>query len=520
MADDRDADLIIIGSGAGGGTLVRALAPSGLSILVLERGDYLPREKANWQAEAVLHDHRYHTAERWRDGAGRVFQPVTGYHVGGNTKLYGAAILRRRNADFVARRHVDGHTPNWPIGYAELSPHYDEAERWYHAHGLAGADPTEPPRGSYPHPPFTHEPYIADVARALEALGLHPFALPLALNRDDADPQHSACIRCDSCDGFPCLVHAKGDAETCGILPALQHANVRVLTGVRVNKLLTCPDGSRVDSVETLGPEGARRFRARVVVVAAGAINSAALLLASANARHPHGLANGSDQLGRNYMCHLNSACIAIDPRRSNPTVFQKTLAINDFYNDSGTPDFPYPLGHIQNLGKVTPAILKAQRPYFPWPLARWAAQHSVDWWLTTEDLPRPDNRVSLDADGSIRLHYQPTNEAAHRRLVGGWKQTLKQLGYPFVFTQRMGIEAVAHQVGTARFGTDPSQSVLDIHCKAHELDNLYVVDASFMPSISAVNPSLTIMANALRVGVHLRQRFAQGDWSIPVQHG
>ena len=520
MADTMDADLIIIGSGAGGGTLARALAPTGISILVLERGDFLPREKANWQAEAVFHAHRYHTQERWRDGSGRSFQPVTGYHVGGNTKLYGAAVLRRRNEDFVARNHVDGSTPDWPISYADLSSHYDEAEHWYHAHGLAGTDPTEPLRGNYPYPPFTHEPYMADVVRQLESAGLHPFPLPLALNRDEANPQLSACIRCDSCDGFPCMLHAKGDAETCGILPALQYANVRILTGIRVRKLLTNPKGSRVESVEAESPQGARRFHARVVVVAAGAINSAALLLASANAQHPRGLANGSDQLGRNYMCHLNSACIAIDPRRINPTVFQKTIAINDFYNTSGKADFPFPLGHIQNLGKVTPAILKAQRPFFPWPLARWAAQHSVDWWLTTEDLPRSDNRVSLDADGSIRLHYQPTNEAAHKRLVGGWKNILKRLGYPLVFTQRMGIEAVAHQVGTARFGTDSGQSVLDINCKAHELDNLYVVDASFMPSISAVNPSLTIMANALRVGVHLRQRFAQGDWKIQLENG
>ncbi len=520
MADELDADLIIIGSGAGGGTLARALAPSGISILVLERGEFLRREKANWQAEAVFHDHRYHTHEHWRDGAGGLFQPVTGYHVGGNTKLYGAAVLRRRSEDFVARRHVDGSTPDWPISYAALSSHYDEAERWYYAHGLAGSDPTEPPRDDYPYPPFTHEPYIAEVARQLKTLGLHPFPLPLALNRDEAQPQQSACIRCDSCDGFPCLVHAKGDAETCGIRPALQHANARILPGVRVEKLLANDAGNRVESVETRGPDGVRRFRARVVVVAAGAINSAALLLASANARHPRGLANGSDQLGRNYMCHVNSACIAIDPRRINPTVFQKTIAINDFYNDSGTPDFPYPLGHIQNLGKITPAILKAQRPAFPWALAQWAANHSLDWWLTTEDLPRPGNRVTLDTDGTIRVHYKPTNELAHQRLLDGWKKTLKQLGYPLVFTQRMGIEAVAHQVGTARFGVDPSHSVLDIHCKTHELDNLYVVDASFMPSISAVNPSLTIMANALRVGAHLQQRFAQGDWQVPIKNG
>jgi hypothetical protein len=220
-------------------------------------------------------------------------------------------------------------------------------------------------------------------------------------------------------------------------------------------------------------------------------------------------MANGSDQVGRNYMCHLNSVCIAIDPRRDNPTVFQKTIAINDFYDQSGDPDFPYPLGHIQNLGKVTPEILRAQRPYFPRPLCHWAATHSVDWWLTTEDLPDPVNRVTLAKDQVIQLHYRPNNEAAHRQLQARWKAVLHALGFPLVFFQRMDISAVAHQAGTLRFGHDPQQSVFDPTCRSHDFYNLYVADASFMPSISAVNPSLTIMANALRVAEILRHRLA-----------
>lgn len=503
-----DADVIIIGSGAGGGTLARALAPSGLSILILERGDYLPREPANWDAETVFNTHRYHTDEQWLDGAGKSFTPITGYHVGGNTKFYGAAILRRRLADFSARQHADGETPAWPIGYDDLAPYYAQAEDWYFAHGQAGADPSEPPRAAYPYPPLAHEPRIQGIYAALRTQGLHPFALPLALHRDDAYPARGPCIRCNTCDGFPCRLHAKGDAEVCGVAPALAHANVRLLTGTRVTRLIAGP-GRRVVALEADGPDGARRFQARVFVLAAGAVNSAALLLRSRDTAHPSGLANASGQVGRNYMCHLNSACIAIDPRRDNPTVFQKTLAINDFYAHSGDADFPYPLGHIQNLGKVTPGILRAQRPYLPRALCRWAARHSVDWWLTTEDLPDPENRVTLATDHSIQLHYRPNNEAAHRRLCARWKTVLHRLGFPLVFFQRMDIRAVAHQAGTLRFGADPMQSVFDPDCRSHELDNLYVADASFMPSISAVNPSLTIMANALRVAGILRRRLA-----------
>ena len=505
-----DADVIIIGSGAGGGTLARALAPHGLSVLILERGDYLPREPANWIAETVFNTHRYHTDEQWLDGAGKSFTPVTGYHVGGNTKFYGAAILRRRLADFRVRRHVDGSTLAWPIGYDELAPFYAQAEAWYFAHGEAGTDPTEPPRAAYPFPPMTHEPRILGICEALKTFGLHPFALPLALQRYDDRPESSPCIRCSTCDGFPCQRHAKGDAEVCGVAPALAHPNVRLLTGTRVVRLVAGAD-RRIAALEAEGPEGARRYQARAYVLAAGAVNSAALLLRSGDDAHPNGLANASGQVGRNYMCHLNSACIAIDPRHENPTVFQKTLAINDYYEDSGDPDFPYPLGHVQNLGKVTPEILRAQRPYFPPALCRWVARHSVDWWLTTEDLADPDNRVTLAADRTIQLHYRPNNEAAHRRLLARWRAVLHQLGFPLVFFQRMDIRAVAHQAGTLRFGADPAQSVFDPDCRSHELDNLYVADASFMPSISAVNPSLTIMANALRVSDILRHRLAVG---------
>jgi choline dehydrogenase-like flavoprotein len=507
-------DVIIIGTGAGGGTLARALAPSGLKVLLLERGGFLPREKANWSALEVFNRHRYHNAEPWLDREGRTFHPVCGYHVGGDTKLYGAAVLRRRASDFDTVRHAGGETVAWPIRYADLAPHYDVAERWYFTHGLRGEDPTEPPAPEFPHPPFSHDPAIEEVFSRLQHIGLHPFHLPLALRLDEARREASPCIRCDTCDGFPCLVSAKGDAEMCGVRHALAHPNVTLRTCLRATRLETSGDGRRVVSVRCEGGGATENFSGRVVVVAAGAINSAALLLASASEVHPRGLANGSDQVGRNYMCHINSVMIGLRPWHANGIVFQKTIGVNDFYRESGDPAFPWPLGHVQLLGKVTGEILKAQRPRLPRAFTDWFGRRSVDWWLTTEDLASPDNRITLASSGQIRVSYTPNNMDAHTRLLACWRGILRRIGFPLVFTRTMGIEAVAHQVGTVRFGADPATSALDPYCRAHELDNLFVVDGGFMPSIAAVNPSLTIMAQALRVSEHIKARFAQGDWA------
>ncbi len=509
-----DADVIIIGTGAGGGTLARALSGSGLKLLLLERGNFLRRTKSNWEPDAVFRRHLYHTREPWLDRNGAPFHPVTGYHVGGNTKLFGAAVLRRRECDFGALHHRDGETVSWPIRYPDLASFYDRAESWYFAHGQRGEDPTEPPAsGPFPYPPVSHEPAIEAVFRRLQDCGLRPFHLPLAIHLDEMHSATSPCIRCDTCDGFPCLVLAKGDAENCAIRPALADPDVVLKTGIRITRLRSSDDGRRIVAVEGEGERGPESFSARVVVLAAGAVNSAALLLASGNLAHPRGLANSSDQVGRNYMCHLNSVMLALSPWHSRSIVFQKTIGVNDYYHESGDPQFPYPLGHVQLLGKVTGAVLKAERPALPSFLARWFGRHSVDWWLTTEDLARADNRVTLTAAGQIRLSYTPNNVEAHARLLAAWRAVLRRIGFRFIFSQRIGIEGVAHQVGTARFGTDPSQSVLDPYCRAHEVDNLFVVDGSFMPSIAAVNPSLTIMAQALRVADHLKARLAAGDW-------
>jgi choline dehydrogenase-like flavoprotein len=509
-------DLILIGTGAGGGTLLHALKNSGKKILVLERGTFLPREKENWDTNAVFKDERYHARETWRNMADQTeFHPGTGYWVGGNTKVYGAALFRLRERDFGVIRHHDGISPEWPLQYKDFEPWYAEAEKLYQVHGKMGLDPTDPWRsGEYPAPPVSHEPRIQEMHDALVQRGLHPFYLPIGVQLDEQNPLNSACIRCDTCDGFPCLVHAKSDADICCVRPALSDADITLLTQTKVTRLLTSASGREITGVEAEGPDGSTRtFSAPIVVLAAGAINSAALLLRSANDAHPEGLANGSGQVGRNLMKHLNEALLGISTK-GNPTKFQKTMAVNDFYEGEGD-DFPYPMGHIQLLGKSNKDMLALDAPGFtPGMALDVMASHSIDWWMTGEDLPDPDNRVTVGPDGKIQVHYTENNTTGFERLIKRWSEILGDIDDNHAFLphhlylkKRIPIAGVAHQCGTARFGADPKTSVLDLNCRAHEIDNLYVVDGSFFPSSAAVNPSLTIMANALRVGAVLLER-------------
>jgi len=508
-------DVIIIGTGAGGATLAHRLAPTGKRILLLERGDFLPREKANWDPTEVFARDRYGAGESWLDHDGKAFQPGTHYYVGGNTKFYGAALLRMRERDFGELAHCDGVSPAWPISYRDLAPYYDEAERLYHVHGERGADPTEPPSDEpYPHPPVRHEPRVGELYADLEKLGRRPFPLPLALILDEDDPPRSRCIKCDTCDGFPCLVDAKADAHVVCVMPALEHPNVELRTGRFVERLETSATGREVTGVHARHGDVPETYRGDVVVAACGAVNSAALLLRSACDAHPHGLANRSDVVGRHYMAHHNSALVALS-KRPNRTRFQKTLGLNDFY--FGDEDWDFPMGHIQMLGKSHPAMFRGDAPPLTPGLAlSWMAKHAVDFWLTSEDLPDPGNRVTLTADGGVRLAYRPGGGEKHERLVARLKGMLGDLGcrsWLFPCSAYLGkkipIAGVAHQNGTIRFGTDPTTSALDIHCRAHDVDNLYVVDGSFFVSSSAVNPGLTIIANALRVGDPLKERLS-----------
>jgi choline dehydrogenase-like flavoprotein len=510
-------DVIIIGSGAGGGTLARHLAPSGKSILILERGDWLKREQQNWNVEEVFIKNRYVSQDTWIDKTGKPFQPGVHYFVGGATKMFGAALYRLRKEDFGVLEHYDGISPAWPISYDEMEPYYSKAEQMYQVRGARGEDPTEPPSSApYPFPAVSHEPRIQQLHDDLARAGYHPFHAPCGVLLDDQNAPFSTCIRCKDCDGFPCLVHAKSDAELMGVRPALQYPNVTLLTHAKVTKLNTNSSGKSVTELLVEHDGEKEKYEGGIVVVAAGAANSAKLLLASANDKHPNGLANGSDQVGRNYMYHNSAAVLAIS-KEPNPTVFQKTLGLNDFY--FGMSDFKYPMGNIQMVGKSQGPMYRGEKPIeaglAPMFVLDEVAKRAVDFWLSTEDLPMPENRVTLEKDGNIRLSYTPNNQTAKQKLYDKLKSMLNHLGmHPdhliprnLYMKNEIAIGGVAHQAGTCRFGADPKTSVLDVYCKAHELDNLYVVDTSFFPSIGAVNPALTAMANALRVGDHLLDR-------------
>jgi choline dehydrogenase-like flavoprotein len=512
MADQFD--VIIIGTGAGGGTLAHTLANAGRKVLLLERGNFLQRETENWDPGEVFVNGRYMSKDTWYDADGKAFQPQVHYYVGGATKLYGAALYRLRPQDFEELKHVDGASPAWPVSYDDFEPYYTKAEWLYQVHGEHGSDPTEGKWSKqYPWPAVSHEPRIQEIVDAMSAAGYHPFPAPCGVLLNEADRNRSACIRCSWCDGYPCMVHAKSDADTIAVRPLLDLPNVTLLVEAEVTKLVTDDTGRRITDVVVQRGGNEEHYSADIVAVCAGASNSAKMLLASANDKHPNGLANGSDQVGRNYMFHNSKAVVALAKER-NDTVFQKTLGLNDFY--LGSDDYQFPIGNIQMVGKSNAEAMKGEEPLLTKLAPHWSldevAHHAVDFWLTTEDLPMPDNRVTLAKDGNVQLAYKSTNDEEAERLYGELKKLLNHIGMSdhhvlrknFYMHMSIPLAGVAHQAGTCRFGDDPKTSVLDPNCRAHEVDNLYVVDTSFFPSIGAVNPALTAMANAIRVGEHI----------------
>ncbi len=534
-------DVIIIGTGAGGGTLLHRLAASGKRILVLERGPFLPREKENWN---YFGSFKYYSSEVMFNKDGGEIRPGFSYHVGGNTKVYGAALFRLREKDFEAYRHRDGLSPEWPIQYRDWENYYTQAEELYQVHGQAGADPTEPWRaGDYPFPPISHEPRIAETFAALQQRGLKPYPAPMGVRLNEAAMHNSPCIRCDTCDGYPCLVGAKSDADVLCVRPVMagqtqyrsaavsqtsrsslagaatgfQHsraplADVTLLTEAKVLRLHTSPSGREITGVVAEVKGELREFSGDIVVVACGAVNSAALLLRSANDRHPRGLANNSSGLvGRNLMKHVLGSLVAVTTLKPNPSKFQKTMAINDFY--WGEPGYEFPMGNIQLMGKTVIEGLRGyEAKYAPLTIEE-VAKNSIDWWLTTEDLPDPKNQVRVAGTDRIVIDYTENNSEPFARLNARWREILTEIdsAHPGVrtgyFETKMPMHSLGHQVGTCKFGEDPKTSVLDLNCRAHDVDNLYVVDGSFFVSSGAVNPTLTIVANAVRVGDHLLER-------------
>jgi len=516
-------DVIIIGTGAGGGTLLHRLAASGKRILVLERGPFLPREKENWN---YFGSFKYYSSEVMFNKDGGEIRPGFSYHVGGNTKVYGAALFRLREKDFEAYQHRDGLSPEWPIKYRDWENYYAQAEELYQVHGQAGADPTEPWRsGGYAYPPISHEPRIAEVFGALKQRGLKPYPAPMGVRLNEAASHLSACIRCDTCDGYPCMVGAKSDSDVLAVRPNLPKPNVTLLTEAKVLRLHTSPSGREITGVVVETKGQLREFSGDIVVVACGAVNSAALLLRSANDRHPRGLANNSSGLvGRNLMKHVLGSLVAVTTLKPNPSKFQKTMAINDFY--WGEPGYEFPMGNIQLMGKTVIEGLRGyEAKYAPLTIEE-VAKNSIDWWLTTEDLPDAKNQVRVAGADRIVIDYTENNSEPFARLNARWKEILTEIdsAHPGVrtgyFETKMPMHSLGHQVGTCKFGDDPKTSVLDLNCRAHDVDNLYVVDGSFFVSSGAVNPTLTIVANALRVGDHLLERLGATNTAMLRHNG
>lgn len=494
IIDDQYYDVIIIGTGAGGGTLVRKLAPTGKKILLLERGELIYRESSELIDTEIFKKEQFHAPESWQDNTGEPFNPQTYYAVGGNTKIWNGVLQRMRERDFEQVQHQGGVSPAWPMKYQDFEPYYTEAEKLYQVHGKVADDPTEPPHSeAYPFPEVAHEPMVQRIGDTLSQQELHPVHLPLGLGD-----------------------RGRTDAEDTGVSPVLNSENVTLKTSAHVVFLHSNPSGSEIKAVEAKIGEQSYLFLGNIVVLACGAVNSAALLLRSANEKHPKGIANGSDQVGRNLMKQLLSVVVQLTSS-ANSGSFPRTLGLNDFY--WGDKNFPYPMGHVQNSGGIlqdvifaeAPPILSAFSRLMPNFGLRQLATHSIGWWLKTEDLPHHNNRVHYVGE-KLRIDYTPNNEEAHERLVYRWVDVLKSVeqSQPSIFNRttyprsNMPVQVVAHQCGTCRFGEDPATSVLDLNCRTHEVHNLYVVDSSFFPSHASVSPGLTVIANALRVGDRL----------------
>lgn len=493
------ADIVIIGSGVGGSAVAHQLAGSGAKILILERGDFLPNEPQNSDAEAVFVQSRYKTRDEWVDARGARYRPGQYYYVGGHTKFYGTAMFRFRASDFEATEMGGVPSPAWPVRYDELASHYTAAERLYGVRGKAGSDPTEPPRAAFPHAAIPHEPTIAALSDRLSAQGLRPFHMPSAV---DYGPG-GTCQRCGTCDAFACQFDAKGDAETRVLRPLLAHPDVRLERGAEVTRLIADDRGHDIIAAEVRRDGEMQRVEAPVFVLSAGAINSALILLRSASQVMPDGLANRSGVVGRNLMNHHLTGLMGVKPFALNETKFPKTLSVNDFYH--GLPDDSEARGNIQMLGNIQGAMIRATYPATPKALANWLGRHSVDVLAMSEDLPNPDSRVRLLDGDKVEVDYRPGGTLAHDRFVRHVKRVLRRAGFPVVLRHGFGIQAPSHQCGTVRMGHDPASSALDALCRAHDHPNLYVVDAGFFPSSAALNPALTIAAQALRVGAHLR---------------
>jgi choline dehydrogenase-like flavoprotein len=494
-------DIVIIGSGIGGATIASGLAGSGASVLMLERGEPLPATPHARDTRAIFVGGHYRPKEMWREAGGASFNPGNYYYVGGNSKFFGAVLIRYRKEDFSAMEHFGGVSPAWPFSYEEFEPWYSKAEQLFRVRGTLGEDPTEPFHSiPYAYKPVPDETPIARARAELKGLGLHPASLPLGVDIETWLKDGRT-----GWDAFPNTGQGKMDAQTAPLAEALKDGNIRLETGAYVEYLETAPDGETISAVHYRQKGELKKVMPKLVILSAGAVNSAVILLRSpspAGGRGGKGLANRSDQVGRNFMNHNSSAMLAIDPRRRNDSVYQKTLMLNDYYLSDGKGGKP--LGNVQLLGKIDGNMLKANVKTVPKFALDYMARHAVDWYLMCEDLPDPESRIMVDGK-EIVMQWRRSNMQSLEGLTKVMRENLRACGYPIVLSRPFDKRTPSHQCGTVRMGNDPATAPLDPFCRAYDHRNLFVVDGGFLPTSAAVNPALSIAAQALRVADHIR---------------
>jgi choline dehydrogenase-like flavoprotein len=507
-------DIIIIGTGIGGGTMAAQLASTGKKILIIERGDFLPREKENWDPVEVVEKGRYRAKEKWFDKDDNSFDPFTHYVVGGNSKVYGAAAFRLREKDFEAYQTQAGLSCAWPLNYTDYKPYYDAAEKMMNVHGERKQDPNEPFTDTeFPYKPIPVEPFTKELLNNVRQTGIQAYPIPMAVKLTADSNEQDAPFILGNFDGFPDPTESKSDAHILGIRPALKNENVELMTNAFVFKLETNAAGNEVTKVHV--EKNGQKFSVEsdMVIVASGAVNSAALLLRSASTLHPNGLGNANGLVGKNYMAHINGCLIAFTPDKLNDAAFQKYFCIGDYY--WGDDAYQFPMGEIQLMGKNDPATyLFNPPPIFEGKDTNYIARHAIDFWLTAEDIAQPQNKVELTKDGQIKLiyHRDANNVQSFETLKLRLKKIMGEVGKIDKDLQNiiwggydLGISGVSHQCGTLKFGDDKNNSVLDINCRLHQVQNVFVADASCFPSCGAYNPSLTIAANALRISEFIK---------------